>query len=86
MATVQDVDDFLRGLDPDARHDNSPDGLTWGDPNMEVRAIGATWMASMDHSHSRTGLAFMRRRHHGEREGDNAQMEGRRRNPEGVRN
>jgi len=45
--TVQDFDDFLRGLDPEARHDGSSDGLKWGDPKMEVRAVGTTWMASM---------------------------------------
>jgi len=45
--TVQDFDDFLRDLDPEARGDDSPDGLKWGDPQMEVRAVGTTWMASM---------------------------------------
>lgn len=45
--TVRDVDDFLRSLDPEARHDKSSDGLKWGDPQMGVRAVGTTWMASM---------------------------------------
>lgn len=45
--TVQDFDDFLHDLDPDARGEDSPDGLKWGDPQMGVRAVGATWMASM---------------------------------------
>jgi putative NIF3 family GTP cyclohydrolase 1 type 2 len=45
--TVQDFDDFLCDLDPEARSDNSPDGLKWGDPGMTVRAVGTTWMASM---------------------------------------
>jgi putative NIF3 family GTP cyclohydrolase 1 type 2 len=45
--TVQDFDDFLRDLDPEARSDSSPDGLKSGDPDMPVRAVGTTWMASM---------------------------------------
>jgi putative NIF3 family GTP cyclohydrolase 1 type 2 len=45
--TVQDFDDFLRGLDPQARGEHSPDGLQWGDPAMPVHAVGTTWMASM---------------------------------------
>lgn len=45
--TVQDFDDFLHNLDPQARGDNSPDGLKWGEPTMPVRAVGTTWMASM---------------------------------------
>jgi putative NIF3 family GTP cyclohydrolase 1 type 2 len=45
--TVQDFDDFLRELDPEARNEDSPDGLKWGDPRMEVRGVGTTWMASM---------------------------------------
>ncbi|MCD6360632.1 MAG: Nif3-like dinuclear metal center hexameric protein [Armatimonadetes bacterium] len=45
--TVQDFDDFLRDLDPDARGDDSPDGLKWGDLSREVHAVGTTWMASM---------------------------------------
>jgi len=44
---VRDFDDFLHKLDPKARADNSPDGLVWGDLQMEVRAVGTTWMASM---------------------------------------
>ena len=45
--TVQDFDDFLRGLNPEARSDDSPDGPKWGDPGMPVRAVATTWMASM---------------------------------------
>ena len=45
--TVGDLDEFLRALDPKARGDQSPDGLVWGDPQTEVRAVGTTWMASM---------------------------------------
>ena len=45
--TVQEMDDFLRDLDPEARGDDSPDGLKWGDPSREVHAVGTCWMASM---------------------------------------
>ncbi len=45
---VRDFDEFLIGLDPDARGDGSPDGLKYGDLDAEVRAVGTTWMASMD--------------------------------------
>jgi len=44
---VRDFDDFLRNLDPDARHENSSDGPKHGDLDMEVKAVGTTWMASM---------------------------------------
>ncbi len=51
MATVQDFDDFLTGLDSNARGVDHRDGLKWGEPAMEVRGVGATWMASMDVLH-----------------------------------
>jgi putative NIF3 family GTP cyclohydrolase 1 type 2 len=44
---VRDIDEFLAELDPAARDPKSPDGLKWGDLDMEVRAVGTTWIASM---------------------------------------
>ncbi len=44
---VQDFDAFLRNLDAEARGEEHCDGLKWGDLQMEVRAVGVTWMASM---------------------------------------
>jgi len=46
--TVRDFDEFLIGLDPEARGESSPDGLKWGDLDTEVRAVVTTWMASMN--------------------------------------
>jgi len=44
---VRELDEFLRSLDPESRGPNSPDGLICGDPEAEIRAVGTTWMASM---------------------------------------
>ena len=44
---VKELDEFLRSLDPQARGPNSPDGLICGDLEAEIRAVGTTWMASM---------------------------------------
>ncbi|MDP6779225.1 MAG: Nif3-like dinuclear metal center hexameric protein [Candidatus Latescibacteria bacterium] len=48
MATARDIDEFVRDLDPDIRSEKSCDGLKYGDLDAEVRAIGTTWMASVD--------------------------------------
>ncbi len=48
MTTARAIDSFIRDLDPDIRDEKSCDGHKHGNLDVDVRAIGTTWMASMD--------------------------------------
>ncbi len=45
--TVQELDKFFVDLDPSKRKPDGRDGIKWGDPNAQVKAVATTWMATM---------------------------------------
>jgi putative NIF3 family GTP cyclohydrolase 1 type 2 len=45
--TVRELDEFFVQLDPTKRTPEGRDGIKWGDPDAEVRAVATTWMATM---------------------------------------
>lgn len=46
--TVRELDEFFVQLDPSKRTPEGRDGLKWGNPDAEVRAVATTWMATVD--------------------------------------
>lgn len=46
--TVRELDDFFAQLMPEKRVPGGRDGLKWGSPDAEIRAIATTWMATID--------------------------------------
>lgn len=46
--TVRELDNFFAQLMPDKRVPGGRDGLKWGSPEAEIRAVATTWMATLD--------------------------------------
>ncbi|MCX7597532.1 MAG: Nif3-like dinuclear metal center hexameric protein [Armatimonadetes bacterium] len=54
--TVRDLDNFFAQLMPEKRVPGGRDGLKWGCPDAEIKAVATTWMATADVIRRAAGL------------------------------